>query len=166
MAIPRHQFLTLGGFDSELASGEDQDLALRHSASGRRIVFVPGAAAVHRDRAMDVRGYCRRHEWGAEQLLPFCRRYPEWPDNVIRAQVNGLAGPADGAVGRLRKGMKSLLAGPAVTEILFVACSYLERTAPDSRLLDKLYHVLLGTHIFRGYRRGIARSQQATRRVA
>ena len=71
------------GFDAVLASSEDQDLALRHTATGGRIAFVPEARVVHCDSALDIRSYCRRAEWGAEHMIPFCRRYPDWPANDL-----------------------------------------------------------------------------------
>ena len=89
MAIGRALFGRLHGFDRTLVSAEDQDLALRHTAAGGQIVFVPEAAAVHYDGALDIAGYCRRVEWGSEKIVPFCRRYPDWPDNRERQRVNG-----------------------------------------------------------------------------
>jgi GT2 family glycosyltransferase len=90
MSIPRNLFQGLGGFDCAITSSEDQDLAMRHTAKGGLIAFLPEAEAVHHDNALDIRSYCRRAEWGIENMLPFCHRYPELPDNIERAMVNGL----------------------------------------------------------------------------
>ncbi len=62
MSMRRERFLSLGGFDEDLVSAEDQDLALRHCEREGVIVFVPEAAAVHRDEALDIRSYSRRSE--------------------------------------------------------------------------------------------------------
>jgi hypothetical protein len=161
MAIGRQRFLDLGGFDRGIVSSEDQDLALRHTAASGRIAYVPEADAVHRDGALDVRSYCRRHEWGTEQMLPFCRRYPDWPDNVARERVNGRAGPADGFRGRWRKRLKAVLATRPATGCLLITCDMLERLTPGSGLLDRLYRLVLGAHIFRGYQKGVARLDRA-----
>jgi glycosyltransferase involved in cell wall biosynthesis len=55
MSISKDQFLKLGGFDRFIVSAEDQDLALRHSAAGGTIVFLPEAVAVHNDSNWDLR---------------------------------------------------------------------------------------------------------------
>ncbi|MEP7273158.1 MAG: glycosyltransferase [Acidobacteriota bacterium] len=143
MAMTRARFAELGGFDPRIASGEDQDLALRHTTSGGRIAFIPAATVIHRDNAMDVRSYCRRAEWGSRMMLPFCRRYPHFVDNITRRRVNGSFNL-----------LKSLLSIEPVRGLLFAMAGTLERTAPDSAVLDRLYRGLLGVHIYRGYRDG------------
>lgn len=156
MSIGRERLLALGGFDVDLASGEDQELALRHSADGGRITFIPEAEAIHRDEALDIRTYCRRVEWGAEHGVAFVKKQPDWPDNQDRQRVNGSV-----LLGReplnlsLRKTCKALLGLRALEECLFTTCSIFERAAPYSVLLDRLYRALLGIHIQRGYRRGL-----------
>ena len=158
MSVDRQRFVELEGFAEELVSAEDQDFALRHCEKGGIIVFLPEAAGIHRDEAADVRGYCRRMEWGSERLLAFCRRHPAWPDNVARERVNGPVRLGCEPVGlTLRKLMKTMMALPPVVKLLFATATLLERTAPSSPLLEKLYRLLLGVHILRGYRRGLAR---------
>ena len=162
MSMSRKRFRELGGFDEALVTAEDQDLALRQSQGGGLIAFLPEAGAVHRDEALDVRGYCRRSEWGSERVVAFCERHREWPDNIERDRVNG---PARWRHEPLRwsarKALKRVIAVPAVVEVLFAAASMLERSAPDSRLLERIYRLLLGAHVFRGYRRGLAQANAA-----
>jgi GT2 family glycosyltransferase len=143
MAMPRPRFLELGGFDPRIASSEDQDLALRHSSSGGRIAFVPGARVIHRDDAMDIRKYCRRARWGSRMMIPFVRRYPDFQDNVVRREVNGSFDL-----------MKSTLATPPALAAMFSLTEVVERVSPDGALLDRLYRGLLGVSIYRGYRDG------------
>ena len=158
MSMRRDRFLELGGFDEELVSAEDQDFALRHRERGGAIVFLPEAASVHRDAALDIRSYCRRTEWGSERLVAFCRRHPTWPENVERDRVNGPIRLGDESVERtLRKLAKTLIALRPALEVLFAVAAILEHGAPDSWLLGRVYRLLLGAHIFRGYRRGLAR---------
>jgi GT2 family glycosyltransferase len=158
MSIPRDLFLRLGGFNTAISSGEDQDLALRHTARGGEIIFLPEARATHHDGALDIRSYSKRNEWGMENIIPFLLRHPDWPDNVERGRVNGPVrfGGEPFALS-LRKIVKSALAHKPVTESLFKIASALERRSPGSSLLDRLYRLLLGIHIFRGYRRGLDR---------
>ena len=63
----------------------------------------------------------------------------------------------------MRKLLKSLIALPAVTAVLFRVAALLERRAPASRSLDRVYRLLLGAHIFRGYRRGLKRHRPGGR---
>ena len=159
MSIPRDSFQKLGGFDGSIASSEDQDLALRHTRRGGQIVFLPEAMGVHRDEALDIRSYCRRAEWGSLHMRPFCDRYPDIPDNVERARVNGPVRWGSEAVWQsARKLIKRGLSLNPIVELLFGAAYLLEGFAPDSRLLDRVYRVLLGAHIFRGYRKGLRQS--------
>lgn len=158
MSMARRQFLQLGGFDEALISAEDQDLALRHSAAGGAIVFLTEAVGIHRDEAMDVRSYCRRVEWGSRHMVAFCRKHPTWPDNVAREQVNGpLRWAREPMAQSVRKLGKKLAGLRPILELLFGAAAVLERVAPRSPLLDRMYRVLLGVHLYRGYRYGASR---------
>ena len=158
MSINRDVFRKLGGFEPRIICGEDQDLALRHTSRGGKIVFQPEAASVHDDTALDIRSYCKRTEWGAENMVAFCLRYPDWPDNVERERVNGSV-----RLGReplkqsLRKAIKRAFTFNPILIVLFAMSALLERTAPNSSALDRVYRLLLGAHILRGYQKGLKR---------
>jgi len=155
MSMPRERFLALGGFDTHLVSSEDQDLALRHSAAGGTIVYVPEAAAVHDDSAMSLRAYCLRAEWGAEHMAPFCHRYPDWPDNQARHAVNGPISWRRDPLGRaLKKAGKQFLGHRPTLALLLALVDRLETHAPASWILVKLYDLALGIHLQRGFRKG------------
>ena len=157
MSMSRERFLALDGFDAGFVSSEDQDLALRHSADGGTIVYLPEAVTIHDDSAKDIRAYCRRSEWGARNLAPFCRRYPDWPENRERWVVNGPISWRTDPAGRiLRKAGKRLLGRPLPLAAIFVAIECLEAVAPGNRGLPPLYRLVLGIHLQRGFRRGWA----------
>jgi glycosyltransferase involved in cell wall biosynthesis len=155
-SIPRDRFHEAGRFDEGMRSGEDQDLAFRHTGRGGVIAFVPEADALHNDSARGIRSYCRRAEWGMAHLAPFMEQHPLWPDNAERADVNGPT-----RFGRepfrqsLRKIIKVVFGRSPLILLLFGATSILERFAPDSRVLERCYDLLLGAHLQRGYRRGL-----------
>jgi glycosyltransferase involved in cell wall biosynthesis len=155
-SIKRELFLQLGGFDTTISSSEDQDLALRHTAKGGQIVFLPEASVIHQDNALDIRGYCRRNEWGSRLMLPFYKRYPDLPVNIERERINGFTHWGKEPFGAsLRKALKWLISSKLCVGILFKTTDAFERIAPDSSVLDKTYRLLLGAHIFRGYRAAI-----------
>lgn len=161
MSMGRERFLELGGFDEELVSAEDQDFALRHRERGGDIVFLPEAAGIHRDVALDIRSYCRRTEWGSERLVAFCRRHPTRPENVERDRVNGPIRLGHESIERtVRKLGKAVIALRPALAVLFAVAAVLERSAPGSWLLGRVYRLLLGAHILRGYRRGLARGER------
>ena len=155
MSMARRQFLRLGGFDEALISAEDQDLALRHSEAGGAIVFLPEAVGIHRDDALDVRSYCRRVEWGSRHIVAFCRKHPAWPDNIVREQVNGpVRWGREPMAQSARKLGKRLAELRPILALLFAATAVVERVVPGSPVLERIYRMLLGVHIYRGYRDG------------
>lgn len=62
LALPRHAFLELGGFDAERfpAASEDRDLCDRWLASGRTLHYAPGAVVNHAHE-LDLAGFVRQH---------------------------------------------------------------------------------------------------------
>ena len=161
LAVGRATFERLGGFDAKLSTGEDQDLALRHTERGGDIVFVPSARVVHDDDALGVESYCLRAERYMEELVRFGARHPDLPDTITRARVNGPIRFGGEPVGlSAKKAIKDVLIWAPVHRGALRLVSLVERAAPDSGLLDKLYRTMLGAHLRRGYRRGL-RSERA-----
>ena len=167
MSLARAAFAGVEGFDGAIISSEDQDFALRHTARGGRIVFWPEARAIHCDSSLDIRSYGLRSEWGRKNMIPFCLRYPDWPDNIERHRVNGpLQFGREPLKQSFRKIIKSMLALKAVRETLFFIAGLLERAAPKSSALERSYRLLLGAHIFRGYRSGLTLYYSSARHQA
>lgn len=158
MSLARGAFLALGGFDESLVAAEDQDLALRHTARGGNILFLPDAHGVHDDGVTDIRQYCLRLERGGVGVARFCRRHPDWPENVARERLNGPMRLGTEPVGATAvKIAKYAVAYTPIRGWLFRLAAALERIAPRSRALDDVYRALVGVHIYRGYREGVAR---------
>jgi hypothetical protein len=156
MSVSRDLFGKLNGFEPRIICAEDQDLALRHTSRGGRIVFQPEAATIHDDTALDIRSYCERTEWGTEKMVAFCKRYPALPDNVEREKVNGPMRLGREPIKQsLRKAIKLALTLNTILTALFALSTALERVAPESSALDRVYRLLLGAHILRGYRKGL-----------
>ena len=155
MSIKRERFLELGGFDKNLNSGEDQDLAIRHTSQDGEIVFLPEAESIHHDTALDIRSYCRRSEWGNEFVKKFCDKHPDLSDNIAREEANGFIRFGHESLKSIFiKIIKSFLSLRPIINFMFFIVRLLERFAPNSYLLVRFYHLLLGVHIFRGFRKG------------
>ncbi len=158
MSIDRELYFELGGFDSTLRSAEDQELALRHSARGGQIAFLLEADTVHYDHSLDIQSYCRRVEWGSENLFPFCQAWPDWPSNIERRRTNGLLQFRKEPLGiSLRKLAKSIFGKKLLLRGIFQTTRLLEQTLPQSTLLPALYRFLLGIHLQKGFRAGLRR---------
>lgn len=156
MAINKERFQQLGGFDSNIVSCEDQDFALRHRAREGRTVFVSKALAIHQDNATDIRAYCKRCEWGMENMIPYCKRHTDFQDNIEREKTNGYLQFGKEPLSRsFRKVVVSFLSFKPFVEILFLLTNLIERIAPNSSFLVRLYSLLIGLHNFRGYRNGL-----------
>jgi len=158
MSIRRTRYLEMGGFHTEMVPIEDQDFALRLTAEGGQIVFVPQALAIHDDEWLDFPRFCRRQQVSALHMVAFGRRYPELDITKDRARINGpIRWGLDGPSLAARKLLKSFLGSRPVQPLLFGFSEFLARVAPESRALDSLYRLLLGIHMQRGYRLGLQR---------
>lgn len=156
MSISRKLFLNLGGFDPNIKGIEDQDFALRHTAAGGKIAFLPEAIAIHNDDWLDFFSFCQRQERGAEWMVAFSRRYPEWKDTVERELVNGHLNLGKEPVSlSAKKVVKTVLGTDTGKKLLKASVKSMEKIAPQSSLLNKLYKITLGVYMQKGYRRGI-----------
>jgi len=161
MSVRRSTFLSLGGFDPAILSGEDQDFALRFSEKGGRIAYLPEAEVIHRDAVKDIAAYGRRHEWGARALAPFLRRYPGRVENAARLQPGTSLRKArwPGEAGRILS--RGALSHEWVLRSLRTFILGAERFGAGDRTLFPLYRMLLGLHLFRGFREGLATVAEA-----
>ena len=156
MSIQRDSYLSLGGFDPSMVGTEDQDFAMRHSMRGGKIYYLAEAAAVHADEWLDFESFCRRQERGASWTVALSRRYPTIAASIEREKVNGPVNMrADGPARAAKKVAKSWLSGTVGTAVLSRTIDLLERTWPESRVLEWLYGFKLGVHLQRGYRSGL-----------
>ncbi len=159
MSMNREAFLSLGGFDPAIVSSEDQDLALRFCARGGRIAFLPEASALHRDSNADIEAYCRRNEWGSRAMAPFLRRYPEREDNRARLRFDPMRHSP--AAERAALAARGLAAQPLLVRVVLAITRASENAGVADSQLFALYRVLLGLHLFRGFRKGLAEVRTA-----
>jgi glycosyltransferase involved in cell wall biosynthesis len=155
MSLDRKQFLALGGFDPEVVVAEDQELALVHLERGGKVGFWPAARAVHLDSALHIRGYCRRSEAGSYCHAAWVRKRPFWEDNQEREGILGVTKWGREPLKRSAlKELRARLDRPPIVDALFRLADVLEIRAPRSALLRRVYRLLQGIHLQRGYRRG------------
>lgn len=154
LSLPRDGFLDLGGFDGSIphAGAEDHELALRAAEDGYTLLLHPGIELGHNDEHIDLIRFCRREERGAVTLVFLSSRHPghaqareSAPDPRVRR-----TDPLRVAVAKLTR---TALSAPAPLSAISRAVSALDsvlaRGAPQ-----RLYHVVIGLHRWRGYRAG------------
>jgi glycosyltransferase involved in cell wall biosynthesis len=156
MSVPTDVHQRLGGFDPAMVSGEDQDFAMRFTALGGTIVYAPDALAIHHDSVVGLRAYCRRVEWAFEKLLPFVRSHPAFAENADRVRINGpIEWTSDAPSAIAKKMLKSVFAIPFVSALLLTLARVMERIAPRSTALDRLYAMSIGIFARRGFLRAL-----------
>lgn len=79
MAVDARPLGDLGGFDAAFVTAEDRDLCNRWRASGRPLVFAPGAVVGHAHH-MSVAGFVRQHTGYGRGAYHFMRAHQRrWP---------------------------------------------------------------------------------------
>lgn len=158
-SMPRRDFESLNGFDQAfaVASGEDRELALRAIKAGVRILFVPQIVAFHNDWAGSaIRDYCRRQRIYS-QTEPFFGM--KWGDANPRRALYAENFPASFARDGFRlyvwKQLKRFLGTSPAQSVLISSAEFLERLAPDSRVLWAFYRLAIAGAINRGFREGL-----------
>lgn len=153
LAIPAHLFRKAEGFDPSFSAGEDQDLALRLAAIGSPSIYSHSMRVIHRDNADTCLKYCRRVEAGASQMGPFLIRYRNLPENIERLQKNGPPAPGHEPIRTtVEKLIKHSLGFGPVLRALHRLVLRLEERNLNEQQLRRLYRLLIGIHLYRGYR--------------
>jgi GT2 family glycosyltransferase len=155
LALRRDRFWEIGGFDEDfpVAGAEDQDFSIRARAAGARLLLDTNIHCFQNDNRLTLRDYCAREERSAETMPYLVRKYPSELGEVPYVTENRPIQAGDPPSLVLKKVVKAVLAGPALLELLHRFVSLLEAAHGPERLLRRLYKVLLGVHLFRGFRR-------------
>jgi glycosyltransferase involved in cell wall biosynthesis len=155
LALSRDRFWEIGGFDEDfpVAGAEDQDFSIRARAAGARLLLDTNIHCLQNDNRLTLRDYCAREERSAETLPHLVRKYPSELGHVPYVTRNRPIQVGDSPRLVLKKVIKTVLAVPAVLESLHRLVGLVEAAHGPERLLRRLYRMLLGIHLFRGFRR-------------
>jgi GT2 family glycosyltransferase len=159
LALPRRDFLRLGGFDERfpLAGCEDAELGLRARAAGVRILYDPENLVVHDDWATSLPRYCERQRLYAVTDALLFRTYGARSPRAALVRANAPRSREDSARARARKAAKALLATRPGRAVLAACCAIAERIWPDRAPSHRFYQLAVGVAIFRGVREGLRR---------
>jgi GT2 family glycosyltransferase len=154
LSIPRELFWSIGGFDEDfpLAGAEDQDLSLRARDAGMLLLLDTRIRCIHNDRHLNLRGYCEREERSARTVAVLVRKHPRVYDDLPYARENRPIDPRDAPGLIAKKLLKAALASRPVLGALHRLTLACEAVPAPERLLGRLYTMLLGLHLFRGFR--------------
>lgn len=157
LSLRREDIEKTGLFDEQFrVTCEDQDLAQRARDVGICFLYNEEITSLHNDQAGDLPRYCRFQRKGAHDSVLLCAKYPEIHGASPLISLNGYVTPKDGSILRVRKSAKAWLSrdqSMAALEWLVAVC---ERWRMPEAALRRLYRLLIGLSIFRGWREGLA----------
>jgi GT2 family glycosyltransferase len=156
LSLPLEDLAATGLFDERFrVTCEDQDLAQRARQVGIRFLYNDDIACLHNDQAGDLARYCRFQRRGAIDTVRLCAKYPEVHGGSPLITVNGYVTIRDGLVLAAKKVVKRLLSAEPIMAGLMRWVRLLERSHLPETALRRLYCVLIGLSIFRGWREGL-----------
>ena len=155
LALRRDRFWEIGGFDEDfpVAGAEDQDFSIRARAAGALLLLDTNIRCLQNDNRLTLRDYCAREERSAETMPYLVRKYPSELSQLAYVRENRPIRTGDPPPLVLKKLVKLALAQEAVLEPLHRFVGLVEAAHGPERLLRRLYKMLLGIHLFRGFRR-------------
>lgn len=154
LALRRDLFWELGGFDERfpVAGAEDQDFSLRARSAGCRLLLDSRNRCLHNDKHLTLRAYCAREERSAKTMPYLARNYPAQFAESPYVRENRPIERGDEVSLIVKKLAKLTLSrGPALEGLHWLTTTAEAVGAPD-RALRRLYRLLLGLHLFRGFR--------------
>lgn len=172
MTVPTARNLSLRRADLDLTglfderfrrACDDEDLGRRARASGIRFIYNAAIESVHNDQSADLKGYCLFQERGARDVVWLAEKYPGVDDRSPIVRQNGYLARRDGASLTVRKLAKQALATPPSLRVIETAVAVGERRGARDAWLFRGYRLLIGLHIFRGFRAGLRDAAERAR---
>ncbi len=154
MSIRRTLFWELDGFDEQfpVAGAEDQDFSLRARAAGCTLLLDTTIVCLHNDNRLDLESYCAREERSASTMPFIARKFPQEYGNTPYVVENRPIRREDPPRVILKKALKAALATAPALACLHRATAVAERRGAPEQALRRLYTLLLGLHLYRGFR--------------
>ncbi len=157
LSISAATFHSLGGFDQSFpfAGCEDQEFSHRARQAGCTFVYDPAIRLLHNDGRVSLEQFGERQRRGAITAVHLAARHPA--DYVRRPLLveNGPLSRSDPPLRMLKKAVKHAYATAPGLAAASALARVLERVAPGSGLLRRVYTMTLGAYIFRGIQDGL-----------
>jgi len=156
LSFPRDDIDKIGLFDERFrVTCEDQDLAHRAREAGIRFLYNERISCLHNDQAGDLVRCCRAQWRGAHDTVLLCAKYPEIHGRSPLVSANGYLTLRESPILCGKKVAKWFLSTDPVMAALFRFVARCERGYLPERALRRLYRLLIGLSIFRGWRDGL-----------
>jgi GT2 family glycosyltransferase len=159
LSVPRADLERIGLFDEQLRmSCEDVDLASRAREAGIRFIYNEAIRSLHNDQVGDLQRYLRAQVPRTRDTVVYYfkhRSFYETHGEPLIARTNGRIRWSDGPRLILKKTGKAVLATPPVTRLLEQCARAGEGAHLPDPVLWKLYGLLVGIYMYRGWRHGM-----------
>ncbi len=157
LGVSAQAFAALGGFDERFpyAGYEDQEFSYRAREAGHRFIYDPAIRLGHNDERVTLEQFARRYQRGAVTAVYLAAMHPAAYATSPLVLENAPATRWDPRRLRVKKRFKRAFSGLGGVWLLRAVIAQLERHAPRSRLLPRLYSATIGVFIFRGIREGL-----------
>ena len=163
LSVAKTLFASLGSYceDFRFPAGDDFELMWRLERHGVPIFYNAAIHAYQDDSPVTLEAYCTKHERTGRAAAEVLTKRPDIARDLDRMRVlvrtNGPVRWREDSPGLvLRKIVKRLLSCRPALIVLKAVATNLERCLPVSALLAALFRLLIGLHIFRGFRAGLA----------
>lgn len=158
LGISARTFAALGGFDQRFpyAGYEDQEFAYRARQAGHRFIYDPAIRLGHNDQRVTLEQFARRYQRGAVTAVYLAAMHPSAFAASPLVLENSPPTRYDPLRLRTKKYLKRAFSSLGGAWLLARLIRQLERRAPASRLLPRLYSTTIGVFIFRGVRDGLS----------
>ncbi len=161
LSLRRDDLERTGLFDKRFrVACEDQDLTHRARDAGIRFLYNERISCVHNDQVGDLRRYCLAQRPRTRDTVLFCAKYPAIHGNAMVARVNGYVSWRDGPMLVAKKLVKLLLSKDAGIALVEWLVSVGERWRWPERLLRRMFRLVIGLNMFRGWREGLKLLEQ------
>lgn len=159
MSVQRAEFERAGGFDVNYPFGcEDQDFGARLGRSGVRTLLTRKTVAIHAETHTTLKLLCRRQRIGARDTVRFIQRFAveHHCGEPLIAAVNGpIRLGAESWALSAKKVLRQFLVARFLSGGVFAGIHVLEYLIPKSGLLQKMYDLVVGAYIQKGWREGL-----------
>src|ERR1700683_610480 len=153
LCLRRDLFLELGGFDDTFRTGaEDHEFSLRARLAGHPLLLDPRIRCIHDDDWLTLADCCRREERNASGMPLLARRHPNEYMASAYVRENTPIAVGDPPSLMAKKLGKQVLASEPTLTWLRRLTEALGRLPVPERLLWRIYRVVLGLYLFRGFR--------------
>lgn len=161
LSLHREDLEKTGLFDEKFrVTCEDQDLAHRARQVGIRFLYNEDITCLHNDQAGELARFCRFQRRGAHDTVRLCAKYPELHGGAPLISTNGYLTLRESPIFWGKKVVKRLLSTDIAMSMLFRLVAICERGHVPERVLRRLYRLLIGLSIFRGWREGLKTLEQ------